>query len=201
MKLSDEQEELVRNCVEEQELKLKTLSDDLVDHLCCVIESRLGKEKSFDQLLRDAMIELAPNGLIDLERKTFFLLNFKRILIMKKVTYLIGFIGAMALATGFLAKSLHWPGASQLLTIGVSAILVFVPLLVFDNYKVLVAQNMSERIKNISAVAAILFWVLGLLLKFLHWPGAAELLTLSIVVLVVGFIPFLFFTMYKSSVS
>lgn len=201
MKLSDEQEELVRNCVEEQELKLKTLSDDLADHLCCVIESGLGKEKSFDQLLDDAMAELAPNGLLDLERKTFFLLNYKRILIMKKVTYLIGFLGAIALSIGFLAKTLHWPGANELFTIGIPALLVFVPLLAFDKYKVAMAQNMSERIKIISAVAAIIFFLIGSLFKFLHLPGAGALLTLSIVVLVVGFIPFLFFSMYKKSVS
>ena len=79
MKLSDEQEEMVRNCVEEQGLKLKTLSDDIIDHLCCVIESRLKIGNSFDELLHNAMAELAPNGLIDLEHKTIFLLSAKRI--------------------------------------------------------------------------------------------------------------------------
>lgn len=41
MKLTDKQEEIVRTSVNAQRLKLKTLCDDVIDHLCCVIESEL----------------------------------------------------------------------------------------------------------------------------------------------------------------
>ncbi|MFT5641581.1 MAG: hypothetical protein ACI9A7_001685 [Cyclobacteriaceae bacterium] len=201
MKLTEEQEEKVLNCVEAQELKLKTLCDDIMDHLCCVIESGLGKRKSFDQLLHDAMSELAPNGLIDLERKTIFLLNSKRIIIMKKLTYFIGFIGSITFAAGFYTKILHLPGAFEIGMMGTILLLVFVPLLAFDKYKVAIARTMSEQLLVISGIAAVLFLGLAGLFKMLHLPGSPVILGLAMIVFTVGFLPFLFFTMYKKSVS
>ena len=38
MKLSKEQEKLVEHYVDAHGLKRKTLRDDIVDHLCCVLE-------------------------------------------------------------------------------------------------------------------------------------------------------------------
>lgn len=202
MKLSDEQEELVRNCVEAQELKLKTLSDDLVDHLCCVIESGLGKEKSFDQLLDNAMAELAPNGLIDLERKTFFLLNFKRIIIIKKVTYSIGFIGTVALLVSFSSQLFGMGFAQEAFgSIGIMLLLIFLPLLIFDMYKVAIAQAMSEPWRIILGTSGVLLTGLGYSARLLHLPFAPELAMLGMTVLIFGFLPFLFFTMYQKSVA
>ena len=201
MKLSDEQEEMVRNCVEEHGLKLKTLSDDIIDHLCCVIESRLKIGNSFDELLHNAMAELAPNGLIDLEHKTIFLLSAKRILIMKKLTYLIGLIGSVAFTFSFPARALRWPYASELEILGSLLLLVFVPLLFFGKYEVTIARTMSERLTIISGSAAAIFFGLGGLFKFLHWPGVVPLWLLAFTVFALGFLPFLFFTMYKKSIS
>ncbi|MEM6817090.1 MAG: hypothetical protein AAF600_22310 [Bacteroidota bacterium] len=102
MRLTAGQENTVRTFVENQGLKIDTLKEDVIDHLCCVIETRLGNKKSFEQLLLEASEELAPHGLIELERTTVFLLNSKRIIIMKKLMYLVGFIGSVALTGGIL---------------------------------------------------------------------------------------------------
>ena len=202
MKLTDEQEEIVRTNVNAQGLKLKTLCDDVIDHLCCVIESELGKGKSFDQLLHDAMAELAPNGLIDLEYKTIFLLNSNRIMIMKKLMYLIGLLGSLALGTGYTFKLLHWPGASQLFIVGyLTLFLVFVPLLAFDRFKVAIVNVLSERLKLILGVISSVILGLAGLFKIMHLQGADVLLISGIIVFTAGFLPFLFFTMYKKSVS
>ena len=120
---------------------------------------------------------------------------------MKKLTYLIGYIGSATFIGGYLAQILRWPGADELQILGSLLLLVFVPLLAIDKYKVTIARTMSERLKIISGIAVALFFGLSGLLKFLHWPGAASLITLAIIVFTVGFLPFLFFTMYKKSVS
>ena len=128
MKLTVEQEEAVQQYVDSHELKLKALRDDIVDHLCCVIESELGKGKPFEQLLNDAANDIAPKGLRDIERRTTFLINSKRILAMKKFMYLIGFIGSVALTIGVAFKLLHLPGANPLFMIGyLSLLLIFIP--------------------------------------------------------------------------
>jgi len=75
MKLTADQENIIKAFVDAQGLKIKTLSEDITDHLCCVVESQLGKGKSFEDLLDKAIMDLAPNGLIEIQHKTIFLLK------------------------------------------------------------------------------------------------------------------------------
>jgi len=202
MKLSPEQEERVVNFVNSQNLKLPALRDDILDHLCCVVESDLKAGKTFDQSLQDAISEIAPNGLIDLERKTFFLLNSKRIIMMKKLMYFIGFVGAATLATGITSKMLWYPGANTLFIIGfLLLLLIFVPMLAFDRYKVAIAKALSERLKIILGCTSGVIVGLSGLFKMMHWMGAEVLLLAGFFIFVIGYLPFLFFTMYKKSLA
>ncbi|WP_109298851.1 hypothetical protein [Aquimarina sp. AU474] len=202
MKLTEEQESRIVEFVDTQGLKLKSLRDDILDHLCCVVESELNQGKLFDESLENAIQELAPNGLINVERKTLFLLNSKRIIIMKKFMYLIGFVGALTLTIGVTFKLLWYPGANKFFTIGfLLLLLVFVPMLTFDKYKVAIAKALSERLKIIlGCVSGIIVGLSGLF-KFMHWPGAEILLLTGAFIFAIGFLPFLFFTMYKKSIT
>jgi hypothetical protein len=204
MKLTTEQVEVVSNVVETSGIRIDTLKEDLVDHLCCVIESEMtrGSKKDFSQLLNEAMKQLAPDGLQAIERETVFLLNSKRILIMKKVMYLVGFIGALALTGGVTFKLLHMPGADQLFLIGFFVLLlIFVPLQAIDRYKVVIAKAMSEKLKLILGVIAALAAGSAGIFKLMHLPGADQLLMSGAIIFGLGFLPFFFFTMYKKSIS
>lgn len=46
MKLTSEQEDIIKASVKSKGIHLESLQDDLIDHLCCVVESQLGKEKN-----------------------------------------------------------------------------------------------------------------------------------------------------------
>ncbi len=202
MKLSIEQEEHISNRVKAEGVNLESLHDDIVDHLCCVIESVHGKEKPFDHLLQEAITDLAPNGLKHLENKTLFLLNSNRIIIMKKLMYSIGFIGALSLTIGSTFKLMHWPMATMLSAIGFFLLLlVFFPMLAFDHYKVAISKTMTEKMKFIFGIASTAIVGIAGLFKFLHLQGASVLLVLGALVFAFGYLPFLFFTMYKKSVS
>ncbi|SEL81510.1 hypothetical protein SAMN04487910_3340 [Aquimarina amphilecti] len=200
MKLNSEQEEKIKSFVDKQGLKLLELRDNIVDHLCCVVESDLKTGKTFDQSLQDAISELAPNGLIDLERKTFFLLNSKRIIMMKKLMYFIGFIGSLTLTAGIVFKMLWYPGANNLFITGfLLLLLIFVPMLAIDKYKVAIARTLSERLKIVlGCVSGVIVGLSGLF-KLMHWMGAEVLLLAGAFIFVVGYLPFLFFTMYRKS--
>ena len=202
MKLTPEQEAIIQDVVNSHGLKLRSLQDDLVDHLCCVVENGLGKEKPFEQLLHEAIADLAPDGLNTIEQKTLFLLTSKRIVMMKKITYTIGFISSATLTAGVTFKLLHLPGGNELFISGFLAIfLVFVPLLAIDRYKVAISKAISDKLKFIlGAVAAIITGLSGLF-KLMHLQGADVLLMLGAFIFAVGFLPFLFFTMYRKSVS
>ena len=202
MRLSEEQEYKIQHFVDSQGLKHKGLKDDILDHLCCVVDSELRRGKSFEQSFKEAIEELAPNGLINIERKTFFLLNLKRIIMMKKLMYLIGFVGAFALTVGVTFKLLLYPGANMFFMIGfLTLLLVFVPMLTFDMYKVSIARALSERLKIIlGCIAAIVTGFAGVF-KLFELQGVSVLLLIGAFIFAVGFLPFLFFTMYKKSIA
>ena len=202
MKLSPEQEKIITDVVDEQGFKIRTLRDDVIDHLCCVVESELGKEQSFEQLLEKAIMDLAPHGLIDIQDQTIFLLNAKRIKVMKKLMYSIGFLGALSLTAGTAFKLLRFPYAGELFMLGfLTLFLIFIPLLAFDRYKVSLSKAISVRLKIIlGAVAAGITGLAGLF-KMMHLQGGDLLLMLGAFVFAFGFLPFYFFTMYRKSIA
>ena len=85
MKLTVVQIDLIQAHVEQSGLTIATLRDDVLDHLCCVVEEKLKKGKDFDRAFREALIELAPDGLAEIEHETVFLLNANKIILMKKL--------------------------------------------------------------------------------------------------------------------
>lgn len=202
MKLSPEQENEVARFVDAQDIQLTDLRDNLIDHLCCVIESQLSKSKNFDQLLEEAAHDIAPEGLKYVENQTIFLLNSKRILLMKKALYTIGFIGSITLAAGTTFKLMNWPYGYHLFAIGfLTLLLLFVPLWGLDRYKVVLSKALSEKMKVVLGVTAAIITGLSGLFKVLHLQGASWLLVLGALVFMFGFLPFFFFTMYKKSIS
>lgn len=202
MKLSIKQEKIIEDFVDAQGLKIRTLRDDIIDHLCCVVESELGKEKLFEQLLENALTELAPNGLIEIQNKTFFLLKYKQIIIMKKLIYLIGFMASLSLTVGVTLKLLHLPFGTEFFIAGFLALfLVFIPLLAIDRYKISLSKITFVELKVILGVLAATITGLSGLFKLLHLQGADLLLMLGAVVFAFGFLPFYFLTLYKKSVS
>ncbi len=202
MKLTPEQEDLIADFVDAQGLTLPSLRDDVIDHLCCVIEQDLHKGKPFDQLLQAAVLDLAPHGLKDIQTQTVFLLNSKRIIVMKKLMYLVGFLGAITLTAGVTLKLLNIPWGYELFSVGFLTLLLgFIPLLALDRYKVAISKALTERLKIILGAAAAVMVGLSGVFKILHLQGAEALLMLGAIVFAVGFLPFFFFTMYKRSVS
>ena len=202
MKLTEHQVQVIEDFVDSQGIRIRTLRDDVVDHLCCVLESEMDKGSSFEELLDQATADLAPNGLGDIQYKTLFLLNARRIIFMKKVMYSIGFLGSLSLTTGLTLNLLQVPFGTDLLTVGfLTLLLVFIPLLAIDRYKIALSKALSVRLKIIlGAIAAALTGLSGLF-KLLHLQGAEILLILGALVFALGFLPFFYFTMYKKSVS
>jgi hypothetical protein len=201
MKLSSDQIETIRKIVVAGNIRIDTLREDIIDHLCCAIESE-DEGKEFEELLENAITELAPEGLTQLQRQTVFLLNSKRIIFMKKLMYFIGFIGSVALTAGVTFKLLHMPGADELFIMGfLTLLLLFVPLSAIDRYKVILARAISEKAKVLTGVLSALLAGTSAVFKLMHLPGADELLIAAAFVFGLGFLPFFFFTMYKRSLA
>lgn len=202
MKVTAEQVAIIKRQVEQSGIINETLKDDVLDHLCCVVEIKLTKGKSFDQSLREATHELAPEGLIEIQRETVFLLNSTKIIRMKKLTYSIGLLSVMSFVLGWAFGMLHWLGARELSIGGfLGFIFLYVPLLAFDRYKTNIRWMLTDKLKFILGSISGLAMATAIAFKILHLPGADQLLILGTGLFAFGFLPFLFFTMYKKSIS
>ena len=202
MKLSEAQVENIRQVLKASGISHDRLRDDVLDHLCCVMEVKLSKEHDFSEALLEAIRELAPDGLQKIQRETVFLLNSKKIILMKSIMYFIGFVGALALTAATLFRILRWPGSTELFAGGyIVLLLIFFPLLAFDMYKVVLARAAYERIKFALGISSAVIGGTTFLMKVMHLQGADIMLLLSALVFGLGFLPFLFFSLYKKSVS
>lgn len=202
MKVTAEQVAIIKMHVERSGIVNETLKDDVLDHLCCVVEIKISKGKNFDLALQEAMYELAPEGLIEIQRETVFLLNSTKIIRMKKITYSIGLLSAMTFVLGWCFGMLHWLGARELSIAGfLGFIFIYVPLLAVDRYKSNIRWLLSDKLKFILGAISGLILAFAIAFKILHLPGADQLLLSGTGLFVFGFLPFLFFTMYKKSIS
>ena len=128
MILTREQVEQIRATLENNGVTIPTLRDDLLDHVCCVVEEKTAEGEDFYDAVNKAFEEVAPQGFAVLEAETIKLLNGNNIS-MKKFLYITGLLTAIAMSIGFLFKILHWPGADELLSYGfLTFALVFTPL-------------------------------------------------------------------------
>jgi hypothetical protein len=201
MILSFQQVEQIRNHVS-QSVSLPLLGEDLLDHLCCAVEYEMQGGKSFEEAMREAVAELAPHGLDEIQRQTIDLLNNQTIIHMKKIMYAIGLVSTMSLSLGWLFKFLHWAGGDELAIYGFFAFaLLFLPLLAISRLKINIRQPFPEKLRIVLGLSSGIIICIASLFKIMHYPGADFLLLSGAAIFIFGFLPVLFFTMYKKSIA
>jgi len=202
MRLSEHQVENIRKRIEESGIRLESLQDDVLDHLCCMLECNKYQTEDFETVLQQAIRELAPDGLDNLQRETVYLLNHKKLLQMKKLMHVVGLGSSMSLAMGMCFKILQWRGADELLIYGfLTFTLLFLPMSVVDRFKLTIQKSLSEKLRfTLGALSAVLAG-LSVLFKILHLYGADLMLLSAAVLFSFGFLPFLFFTNYRKAVE
>lgn len=121
---------------------------------------------------------------------------------MKKAMYGIGLLSAMSFVLGWTFGMMHWAGARELSIFGfLGFIFLYVPMLAIDRYKTNIRWVLSDKLKFILGGLSGLAMAIALFFKVMHLPGADQLLLLATAIFTFGFLPFLFFTMYKKSIS
>ena len=164
--ITDQQVDFIEKAIAESNVKSRELRDDLLDHMCCLVEMEIKKGLSFEQAYQKAFLQTSPNGYGEIQNETLFLLNYNKIMNMKRLTYIVGFIFSLVFTAGFAFKMLHWPGATVLLTSGLGGLaFLFVPLLLINKFKGAVHSVLSEKMK----------WVTGSLVLLLMASGVWRL--------------------------
>lgn len=201
MKLSDDQVKNIRDVLSQSGITHDKLRDDVLDHLCCVVEMNLARY-GFEKSLEEAIRELAPNGLKNIQHQTIFLLNSNKIILMKKFMYFIGLATTISMTMGLTFKILHMPGADELFNIGFFGFtLLFLPLLTIDRFKQKIHSALTERLRLVLGFISAVTIGSSVLFKVFHYQGADVLLLVGISIFSFGFLPFLFFSLYKKSIA
>jgi len=201
-KLSDNQVEYIEQQVQNSQIESEELKEDLIDHFCCVIEDYMNQGKSFEDSYNKAYEIVCPNGFDEIYKETLLLLSSKNILAMKKSMYILGFIAAVIWTTSLLFKLLHWPGAGVLIILGAfMLIFVLLPVIALYFYKKEFSQYISYKLKYILGFVGLGLFLLGIVGKIMHWPGWPVTLVVAIATINFGFLPFLFYRLYKKSVE
>ncbi len=176
--LDNKQITLVVSDVESEGINFSHLDTDLIDHVCCDIEHYMNQGNSFEQAYKQVKLEFGIKGLRQIQQDTLMLID-KNYRIMKKSMKTIGVLAMSLMAFGALFKIFHWPGASIMLAVSFFfTSLVFFPSLLFIMYKE-VNQKQHGTMYLTSFVGGVLF-MLGVLFKIMHWPGAHKLFLLGI---------------------
>ncbi|MFT4786346.1 MAG: hypothetical protein ACI8QD_000185 [Cyclobacteriaceae bacterium] len=200
--MSEEHVDRIIEDVQSSSIKDQGLKDDLIDHLSCLIEIEMKGGTSFEHAYAAAFQQTAPNGLHEIQKETIFLLNYHKIMGMKRLMYASGYLFALTWIVGIFFKIMHLPAAMTLMFVGGSGLaFVFLPLVLINRFKRSAFKVMSEKLKWILGSLSIMLLMLSSWMKLAHLQGAAVMLGLSFLLFGFGFLPFLFFRMYKRSVT
>lgn len=191
--LSDDQIEFVRRDILAQGIRNEGLQQDLLDHICCVVEHELAAEDDFEAFYQQRIKHFYKRELKEIEEETIALLTFKNYYVMKKIMLLSGGVLTALLVVGLTLKFMHLPGAAVMLVLGVALLnFVFLPLL----FTLKIKENKTLREKAISGIATLcgMLMSIGLIFKVMHWPGANMLIITGFGALLLVFLPVYFFT-------
>lgn len=190
--LTDEQIEFILNDIRRNGIELEELQLDLLDHICCVIETEFTAENDFEAFYRSILPRFYKRSLREIQEETHLLLTFKNYYAMKKVMFMSGAFSAFTVLIGSLFKIMHWPGAALLFVIAIALFsFVFLPILSVIRIK----EQTLTKDKIVITSAAIFGSAISLaiLFKVMHWPFATILWTISLGILFFLFLPVYFF--------
>lgn len=185
--LNIEQINQIENQVESAAISFSHLSDDLIDHICCDVETRMDKGETFDQAFKNVKEKIGIEGLKKIEDQTLLIIN-QNYLIMKKALYVLSIISASLVVLSGIFKILHLPGASILLVFSFMALVLgFLPLLFLTRNKE--DKERKQVWVNITGYLASSIFLLSVLWGIMHWPGRIWLLILSWILILGFFLP------------
>jgi hypothetical protein len=200
MELSEQQVEQVLIHLRSKGIAMPSLEEDLLDHLCCMIEAR-NEQRSFEEVFHEVMLEFSAEELNRVQKETNRLITLLKFKTMNTTLRISGLVSAISILTGSIFKILHWPGANILFVIGMFLMAaLFLPLFFALRYKQAENENKHLLLSIAGAVVGVLT-ALGIWFKMMHWPGASVMLYSSIAILLLGYLPVYIFAVYRKSLN
>jgi len=191
--LNDKQIDFILLDIRARGVEMECLQQDLLDHVCCIIEQNLEASGDFEGFYFTVIPTFYKQELREIEEETLFLLTNKNYYAMKKIMLLSGIFSVFVLSFGILFKFMHWPGAAFLIVSGVVLFsLLFLPLLF--TLKVKEKQQAQDKFILIFGTLSGILFSLSTLFRIMHWPGANIMGITAIGIMLLLFLPVYFFT-------
>ncbi len=181
IQLDDHQYSEVLERIRTAEIKNDSLSIDLVDHLCCMIEERMELGLSYEQANEDVYGEMGLERIRDIEQETEFLTSNR--IIMKRRTLITGLFALAIIIMAIVFQVFRIPyGPAVWMFIGMFiAIFGFGTQVVIDRF--LYVKSSQERIKSLVGFVGTGFLLAGIAFHFAAWPFGPNLIIVGGVLL------------------
>lgn len=198
--LSEQQIDYIFDDISARGVEMESLQQNLLDHVCCIIENNLEENGDFESFYRKTIKSFYKDELWEIEEETLLLLTYKNYYTMKKIMINSGIAAATFFIIGSFFKFMHWPGASLLILVGmITGALVYLPL-VFLFKKNETTESRAKLLLAIGTANGILFCVQSLF-KVMHWPGANTMWFFTLGLFALVFIPLYFFNGVKNEAN
>jgi gliding motility-associated GldM-like protein len=186
--LSKDNVDVIVSLVNNAGITYSHLREDLIDHLCCDIETEINDGSDFHSAYEKVRKKTGLRGLKKIQEDTILLIN-KKYRIMKNIMKIFGVITLILLAMGSLFKIFHWPFASIQIVLGFFLLVfVFFPATIWVLQKE--AKFQSKTLFTIITYLSFTFFMVGVLFKVQHWPRAGVLLLTGVASITFLFLPF-----------
>ena len=195
--LSEHEVEIVAGDVKSAGINFSHLGYDLIDHLCCDIESRMTTGISFTQAYSQVKDDFGIKGLQQIQINTLMLID-KNYRIMKNSMKTIGVVSLVLMALGTIFKLLHLSGAVYLMIVSFFfTSLVFFPSILYLMYKE-INKKQQAGLYVVAFLGGATFFV-SILFKLFHWPGGSILITIGMLLIGLVLLPAILINRIKRS--
>ncbi len=185
--LTIENIEIIAADVKSQEIVFSHLEDDLIDHICCDVESEMESGFGFIDAYARVRQKFGRGGLKEIQEKTLYATDTKY-RIMKNAMKISALAGTILFGFAAMFKIQHWPGAGIMLTLGALILtFVFVPSTLVVLWKE--TKNSRKLLLFISAFLSAGFFISSILFKIQHWEGGGMMAILAGVSVIFLLIP------------
>ncbi|MEQ8242222.1 hypothetical protein [Fulvivirga sp.] len=190
MTLSPLQVDLIKGDIRQNGIELRELQDDLLDHICCILEYEGNEASPFDEVYERVKRQFFPDGYREIQEQTNYLIT-QKYNTMKKVMNVIGIGSSAVLMLGSIMKIQSLPASNELILLGaIGLTLGYLPMLLILTLKQ--SDMLLSKIRNVSGFLGAEAFIVGVLFQVLHLPGGQELLFLGMGIVLMIFLPLLF---------
>jgi hypothetical protein len=173
--------------IRKEEINFSHLLNELIDHVCCDVESEMQRGMSFNEAYRCVKQRMGSRRLKEIQEETLYAVDTKY-RYMKNLMKISGVAGTVLFGFAALFKVQHWPMAGVMMTLGaLILVLAFLPSALVVLWKE--THNSRRLFLFVSAFLTGASLIAGTLFKIQHWPFAGTILTLGTAIGVFFFMP------------